>query len=204
MGLIGDIFGIVLGGGRNAIRETVEVFRPNAEAEAVREAAQSAASLAQFAAEFSQPKLGLFDRFIDGLNRLPRPMLALGTLGLFVSAMVDPVWFSQRMQGIALVPEPLWWLMGAIVSFYFGARHQTKTHNLQKSLAATLARTPEVAAHIRALDALRGGGGEEDPEALESDPMVLEADDSVTARPAGAVDVNENQALKEWSQSRER
>ena len=26
------------------------------------------------------------------------------------------------MQGLALVPEPLWWLMGAIVSFYFGAR----------------------------------------------------------------------------------
>ena len=119
MGLIGDIFGIILGGGRNAIRETVEVFRPNAEMEAVREAAQRAASLAQFAAEFAQPKLGLFDRFIDGLNRLPRPMLALGTLGLFISAMVDPVWFSQRMQGIALVPEPLWWLMGAIVSFYF-------------------------------------------------------------------------------------
>jgi len=30
------------------------------------------------------------------------------------------------MQGIALVPEPLWWLMGAIVSFYFGARRQAK------------------------------------------------------------------------------
>ena len=24
--------------------------------------------------------------------------------------------------GLALVPEPLWWLLGAIVSFYFGAR----------------------------------------------------------------------------------
>lgn len=204
MGLIGDIFGIVLGGGRNAIRETVEVFRPNAEAGAVREAAKSAASLAQFAAEFAQPKLGLFDRFVDGLNRLPRPMLALGTLGLFVSAMVDPVWFSQRMQGIALVPEPLWWLMGAIVSFYFGARNQIKTHDLQKSLAATLARTPDVAAHIRALDALRGGASEAEPVIDASDPVILTADDNVTARPAGAVGANENQALKEWSQSNER
>lgn len=26
------------------------------------------------------------------------------------------------MDGLALVPEPLWWLMGAIVSFYFGSR----------------------------------------------------------------------------------
>ncbi|MDA9865373.1 holin family protein [bacterium] len=192
MGLIGDLFGIVLGGGRNAIRETVEVFRPNAEADAVREAAHSAASLAQFAAEFAQPKAGLFDRFIDGLNRLPRPMLALGTLALFVSAMVDPVWFSQRMQGIALVPEPLWWLMGAIVSFYFGARHQAKTYDLQKSLAATLARTPEVAAHIRALEALRSGGGEEDP-------LAFKAEDR-----SDVVIADGNQALKAWSLSRDR
>ena len=33
------------------------------------------------------------------------------------------------MQGLALVPEPLWWLMGAVVSFYFGARelHHVRT-----------------------------------------------------------------------------
>jgi hypothetical protein len=26
------------------------------------------------------------------------------------------------MVGLAEVPEPLWWLLGAIVGFYFGAR----------------------------------------------------------------------------------
>ena len=36
--------------------------------------------------------------------------------------MVNPIWFASRMQGIALVPQPLWWLMGAIVSSYFVAR----------------------------------------------------------------------------------
>lgn len=186
--MIGDILGIVLGGGRNAVRETVEIFRPNAEAEAVRAAAQSAESLAQFAAEFAQPRRGWFDRFIDGLNRLPRPFLALGTLGLFVSAMTDPIWFAQRMQGIALVPEPLWWLMGAIVSFYFGARHQAKTHDLHKTLAATLARTPEVAAHIRALGDMRD---EFDGDADRDAPMPdAEADD--------------NAALRDWRLSRER
>jgi hypothetical protein len=154
MGMIGDILGVLLGGGRNAIRETVEVFRPNAEAEATREASQLAAALTQFAAEFAQARRGWFDRFMDGLNRLPRPMLALGTLALFVSAMTDPVWFSTRMQGIALVPEPLWWLMGAIVSFYFGARHQIKSQEFQKGVAETLARTPEVVANIQALAAL--------------------------------------------------
>ena len=65
---------------------------------------------------------GAFDRFINGLNRLPRPMLALGTLGLFVYAMIDPVPFAERMVGLNYVPEPLWWLLTAIVGFYFGAR----------------------------------------------------------------------------------
>jgi len=157
MGIVGDILGVIFGGGRNTIRETVEVFRPNAEAQAMRDASREAAALAQFAAEFAVPRRGFFDRFMDGLNRLPRPMLALGTLGLFTAAMADPVWFAQRMQGIALVPEPLWWLMGAIVSFYFGARHQTKTQEFQKGLSATLARTPQVAQNIRALEALNEG-----------------------------------------------
>ncbi len=154
MGLIASLFSLLFGGERNLVRDTVEVFRPNAEADAERDATRYAASLAQFAAEFAQPRRGLFDRVIDALNRLTRPFLALGTLGLFVSAMVEPIWFSQRMQGIALVPEPLWWLMGAIVSFYFGARHQTKSQEFQSGLAATLARAPQVAANIKELSAL--------------------------------------------------
>ncbi|MEO0945363.1 MAG: holin family protein [Pseudomonadota bacterium] len=188
MGLIGNLLGMVFGGGRNAIRETIEVFRPNAEAAAVRDAAKSAAALGQFAAEFAQPRRGLFDRFVDALNRLPRPALALGTLGLFVSALVDPVWFSQRMQGVALIPEPLWWLMGAIVSFYFGARHQAKTHDLQKSLATTLARTSHVVANIEAL------------ENLEEDDALL---DDASPAPK-TIDVSGNAALADWRASHER
>jgi hypothetical protein len=157
MGLIERLLALLFGGG--ALKETVEVFRENAEARAVREATMSDAALRQFAAEFAQPRPGVFDRVIDGLNRVPRPALALGTLGLFVAAMVDPIWFAERMQGIALVPEPLWWLMGAIVSFYFGARHQTKGQEFQRSIAATMLRTPEVARNIAALRALDAGGG---------------------------------------------
>ena len=110
------------------------------------------------------------------MNRLPRPFLALGTLGLFVSAMVEPIWFSQRMQGIALVPEPLWWLMGAIVSFYFGARHQTKSQEFQNGLAATLARAPEVASNIKELSVLLEQPVErKDPNPALSDWRALNA-----------------------------
>ncbi|MEL6521282.1 MAG: holin family protein [Pseudomonadota bacterium] len=157
MGLIDGIFGFLFGSGRNVIKETAEVFRPNAEAEAVRSLAQNEAALQQFAAEFAVPRRGLFDRLIDGLNRVPRPALAIGTLGLFVSAMVDPIWFAERMQGIALVPEPLWWLMGAIVSFYFGARHQAKGQEFQRSIAATMVRTKAVTENLKELKALEAG-----------------------------------------------
>ncbi len=154
MGLIEGLFGWLFGGGLKDVRQTVETFRPNAEAEAQRTAEFQAAALKQFGAEFRQQR-GLFDRTIDGLNRLPRPAMALGVLFLIGSAMVDPVWFASRMQGLALVPEPLWWLLGAIVSFYFGARHQVKAQEFQASLAETLARTPQVVRDIEAIRALR-------------------------------------------------
>lgn len=139
MGLIDGLMGLFFGGSRNIVKETAEVFRPNAEASAQRAHSAQTAALGQFAAEFAHARKGWFDRFIDGLNRIPRPAMALGTLGLFVAAMYDPVWFSSRMEGIAMVPEPLWWLLGAIVSFYFGARHQLKGQEFQKAVAATLA-----------------------------------------------------------------
>jgi len=99
-----------------------EVFVPNATRAMELDAEIHRATMETAAAEFQYATPHWFDRLINGLNRLPRPMLALGTIGLFVFAMVDPVAFRHRMVGLEAVPEPLWWLLGAIVSFYFGAR----------------------------------------------------------------------------------
>lgn len=151
------IMSFLFGDGRNVVTETVEVFRENTEKGAVRAASARSDSLAQFAAEFLHPKRGVFDRIVDGLNRLPRPALALGTIWLFVMAMQNPEGFAEGMAGLALVPEPLWWLMGAIVSFYFGARHQAKSQEFQNSMVKSLAAhqsapvAPEVATSNDAL-----------------------------------------------------
>ncbi|GAA6162436.1 holin family protein [Pelagimonas sp. KU-00592-HH] len=155
MGLIARIFGVLFGGDRNVVRETVEVFRENAEAGAERGVHVQLAAMAAQSAEFRQTGRSRFDRIMDAVNRLPRPMMALGCLGLLGAAMVDPVWFSARMAGIALVPEPLWWLLGVIVSFYFGARHQAKGQAFQASIVETIARVPGVVEnikHIKTLD----------------------------------------------------
>ena len=155
MGLIGNAFNLLFGGGRNVIVDTAEVFRVNAEAGDKRASELQSAALEQMAREFQPQQNGWFDRLVDGLNRLPRPVMALGTIALFISAMSNPVWFSERMQGISLVPEPMWWLLGVVVSFYFGARHQAKGQEFQRSLAETMARTPQVVRnieHLRSLD----------------------------------------------------
>jgi len=162
--MVSDILRVLFGGGGNIVRETAEVFRVNAEAADARGAEMQRAALDQMATEFRVAERGLFDRFIDGLNRLPRPAMALGTLGLMVAAMVDPLWFGERMAGLALVPEPLWWLLGAIVSFYFGARHQAKGQEFQRSLATTLARAPQVIETVARMRAMRADSpGAADP-----------------------------------------
>lgn len=124
MGLMTRIFGgpratTALG---DAVTGVAEVFVPNATKKMEKSHEAYIAALDEHGAEFKYIRAGIFDRFVNGLNRMPRPMLALGTLGLFVYAMIDPISFAQRMVGLAYVPEPLWWLLGAIVSFYFGAR----------------------------------------------------------------------------------
>ncbi len=155
MGLIGGLLNVIFGNDRNVIKDTVEVFRANAEQDAERGQELQLKVLEQFAQEYKSTNESAFNRFMDGVNRIPRPALALGTLSLFLAAMIDPIWFAARMQGIALVPEPLWWLLGVIVSFYFGARHQAKSQQFQQSVANSITLAPRVSENLTMLRQLR-------------------------------------------------
>lgn len=106
----------------DAAKGVAEVFLPSATRKMELSAEAQMAALRQLGEEYQHPALSWFDRLVNGLNRLPRPLLAFGTLGLFTYAMIDPEAFAKRMVGLNAVPEPLWWLLGAIVAFYFGAR----------------------------------------------------------------------------------
>lgn len=164
MGMISQILGL-FGSGR--VREVVEVFRPNAEAADARANGRYEAALAQLAAEVAGE--GRFNRFIDGLNRLPRPALAFGTIGLFVFAMASPDAFAVRVSALALVPEAMWWLLGAIVSFYFGARE------IQKARVDNVSRVMgDLAAWRRAVDP---SAPAEDRPAASNDPVDLAVGD---------------------------
>ncbi len=83
---------------------------------------------------------GRYNRMVDAANRLPRPLMALGSLILVAYAMLDPAGFSQRMTALAGMPEALWWLIGAVITFTFGAR---ESHYLRSGKAPNLAESPE-------------------------------------------------------------
>jgi hypothetical protein len=124
MGMIGKLIGspAAVSALGEAAQGVAEVFLPSATKKMELSAEAQMAALRQLGEEYQHPALSWFDRLVNGLNRLPRPFLAFGTIGLFSYAMVDPEAFAHRMVGLNAVPEPLWWLLGAIVAFYFGAR----------------------------------------------------------------------------------
>ncbi len=186
MGLISGLLDILFGGSRNVVRETVGGFRENAESGAERSSEIQKQAMRQFNSEFVQQELSGFDRFMNGLNRVPRPALAFGTLGLFITAMIDPLWFAARMQGLNLVPEPMWWLLGVIVSFYFGARHQMKEQQFQRDMAGNMSRVTDVIGNIETLSRMRGDSPDvaDDGQNLMLSQVTIQSD--------------HNPALRDW------
>lgn len=178
--MIMNMIRALFGGNRNVIAETAGVFAVNKERQAQRDADYNQAALAQYGLEFAAPRKNWFDSLMDGVNRLPRPFLALGVIGLFIAAMTDPVWFSSRMVGLAAVPEPLWWLLGTIVAFYFGGRYQAK--NQQFNIERQVAAVPLVLESQRLIEAQeedeiqKAGMSDEDFEAAmqSTEPMTNE------------------------------
>ena len=86
---------------------------------------QDMASLEQFAAEFKSKRTSTgWDSCVDGRNRLPRPLITLGILGLFVLAPADPLRFLEIARAYQIMPDGFWALLSIITAFYFGGRMQ--------------------------------------------------------------------------------
>ena len=94
MGLIKKLMGFVFGG----VQSTVEVFRENSETSAVRAHVLQQAALTQFATEFRNPRSG-FDRFIDGVNRLPWPLVcwAFSSRQWYIPFGLPIAWRAYRL-----------------------------------------------------------------------------------------------------------
>lgn len=78
---------------------------------------------ANYAAEFApRSHRTWWDSLWDGLNRAPRPVLVGLVIAYFITSWRSPAMFARINAGLATVPEPMWWTLGAIVTFYFAAR----------------------------------------------------------------------------------
>lgn len=151
-------------GGKNAVKETIEVFRPNAEANAQRVADYKNAALHQYAAEFhARSNRNWVDSLVDALNRLIRPVVTLMVLYPLYATVYDPIQMANVWQAIATLPQGYWAVAGLVLSFYFGGRMQIKALD-SSSLASS----------ATALAALSPPVNEGDEEPVDSNPALDE------------------------------
>jgi hypothetical protein len=81
------------------------------------------AVLASHAAEFAgRPPKTKWDSFVDGLSRLPRPLITLWIVGMFFWPFFDLDSFIGYMVSMDFVPEEIWTLFLAVIAFWFGSR----------------------------------------------------------------------------------
>jgi hypothetical protein len=109
----------VLGAANDIVKSTWG----NTEARDAAAADENIAAKDQFAQEFKYTvNRTWFDVLIDGINRLPRPMIIFSVLYMFFLAYSNPEKFSIVMAALALVPEPMWSLLFLIVAFFLPSR----------------------------------------------------------------------------------
>lgn len=122
-GFLGNLFAGGIGSILSGTRDVARVFTVDKTVREENIHGEQTAAQAQLAAEFAgrQPQ-NWWDSLIDGFNRLPRPLMALSVIVLFMLPTYDPLWFAQIMQGYALVPSWLSYVWAQIIFLYFGGR----------------------------------------------------------------------------------
>ncbi len=113
------------------------------------------ASLGQFSAEFhARENRSFWDSFVDGLNRLPRPLITIAILSFFVLAPLDPARFLQIAKAYELMPPGYWALLSVIIGFYFGGRMQLKAQdfNVKKDVVKAAKELVQIRKEFRQLD----------------------------------------------------
>lgn len=160
----------VIGNVLQGSKDVAEVFVENKEnkgqrkhTEAMADMGRDMASLTQYSAEFhTRQTRTWWDSLADGLNRLPRPLMAIAILSFFVLAPLDPERFLETAKAYELMPTGYWTLVSVVISFYFGGRMQLKSHDMTVRKDAVKA-----AQELMAMKAEFRKLGEED-ESLES------------------------------------
>lgn len=164
MGLITQVLNMLVGRDSGSLREIVEIFRVNAEQAAQRGHTADAAALDQFAAEFAaRANRTWWDSFWDGLNRAPRPLMALWVIWVLAWTPVDPVFMAQVFEAWSIIPQSIWAIILLVVTFFFGGRQQVKDIEFKRDMAGMLGQAQAIAAQHAAPGAGDTAAEMEDP-----------------------------------------
>jgi len=79
---------------------------------------------------------GAWDKFVDGLNRLPRPIGTFGVYALIGTAIFSPETYMNVMVSLAATPDMMFVVYLTIIGFWFGGKliQQSKTSKLIDSM----------------------------------------------------------------------
>jgi len=186
---IGDIF---KGG-----KDVAEVFVENRENsgqrkhdEKMADIDRDMASLAQFSSEFhARENRSWWDSFVDGLNRLPRPLITIAILSFFVLAPLNPTRFLEIAKAYELMPPGYWALLSVIIGFYFGGRMQLKAQdfNVKKDAVKAAKDLVQMKKEFRQLD--------DDLESVES--KIYDA------AKMGSTNLIKNKVIEQWLKDRQ-
>ncbi len=123
-----------------------------------------------YAAEFNQrSNRTWWDSFVDGINRLVRPVFTFGLLALFLYCVIDPAGFSLSMQALALMPEWGWGVAMLVLGFWFGGRF------VEGMIGKAKAPNPEAVKQIMELQ--RDMKADQEPPVFESQSTADDTDD---------------------------
>ena len=109
------------------IRSVAGAFTAPKDTRALNDHEYKLAVLSQFQAYTTADKGSWFERFVGGLNALPRPIMALGVISLIGYALFDPVKATAAYASLQTIPSELWGMLAIVVSFYMGGRLQVKS-----------------------------------------------------------------------------
>ena len=94
------------------------------------------ASQQAYVSEFSQQNNRTWwDSLWDGINRMPRPLIVFAIFWYFWLSFSDTYEFQEVNVALDSVPEQMWWIMSAVISFYFAAREFQKGRDKKMALS---------------------------------------------------------------------
>lgn len=127
--MLNKIGKFLTGGATKGIRDVAGQFMAPRDERQMNEHEYKLAVLKQFESYTTSDKGSWFERFVGGLNALPRPLFALGIIVyLGYGLAIDKTAFAS----LNLITNQAWAFIGVVTTFYFGNRMQVKHLNAKE------------------------------------------------------------------------